>query len=261
VSSNVVISDEQAYERTIPSVTIKDLAHWGQYAGAAYDNFEEWDTCGKCQITETLRHTSLNTTWSTALPAFSRGYIGVNHRLRQVIVAFRGTTHIMDVLADAQVTQTQWPAHISGSGVHFGFLLAYLSARQTVQAAVQALMADLAGYSVTFVGHSLGGAQAVLGFVDYCQRAECGGNAGLVTFGAPRVGNQPFAQHVNSLLPSDRLWRVVHASDMVAHLPQSLLGRYVHSDREVWVNDGNITVCEPSPEDHADGGPHGLPGD
>ncbi|KAJ2817289.1 hypothetical protein GGI24_005448, partial [Coemansia furcata] len=147
-------------------------------------------------ITETLRHTSLNTTWSTAMPAFSRGYIGVNHHLRQVIVAFRGTTHIMDVLADAQVAQTQWPAHISGSGVHLGFLLAYLSARQTVQAAVQALMADLAGYSVTFVGHSLGGAQAVLAFVDYCQRAECGsGNAGVVTFGAPRVGNQPFAQH------------------------------------------------------------------
>ncbi|KAJ2057608.1 hypothetical protein GGI17_005543 [Coemansia sp. S146] len=202
-----------------------------------------------------MHQTLLNTTWSTSLPAFSRGFIGVNHHQRQVIVSFRGTTHIMDVLADTQVAQAQWPPLRSGSYVHFGFLLAYMSARQTVQTAVQALMLDLPGYSLTFVGHSLGAAQTVLALADYCQQAECDG-VGLVTFGAPRIGNRQFAQYVNSLLGENMLWRVVHDSDIVPHLPQSLLlfpSQYVHSDREIWVKaDKSITVCERSSEDRAE---------
>ncbi|KAJ2035158.1 hypothetical protein GGI03_001495 [Coemansia sp. RSA 2337] len=250
---------EQAYEdqqRIIPDVTTEELEYWGRYAGAAYDDFEDWETCASCQITKDLGLTKLNTTWSTALPAFSRGFIGINHRRRQIIVSFRGTTHVMNVLADAHVEQAQWPPVKNESYVHLGFLMAYMSARQTVQTAVQALILDMPGYSLTFVGHSLGAAQAVLALVDYCQQAECN-NVGLVTFGAPRIGNRVFAQYVNLLLRGNMLWRVVHDSDIVPHLPQSLLlfpSQYVHSDREIWVkdNDRSITVCEPSSEDHAE---------
>ncbi|KAJ1663228.1 hypothetical protein GGF38_003218, partial [Coemansia sp. RSA 25] len=153
--------------------------------------------------------------------------------------------------------------------VHVGFLLAYLSARQTVQAALARLLLQLGGglgeeapYSVVFVGHSLGAAQAVLAYVDFC--LVCGSCCSvssavrLVTFGAPRVGNRRFAQLVNSLgsLGSAQL-RVVHGSDIVPQLPRSLPlvdpDRYVHGDREIWVRDGRaLMLCAQSLEGQAE---------
>ncbi|KAJ2324831.1 hypothetical protein GGI00_005215 [Coemansia sp. RSA 2681] len=260
-------------------VTLDVLEHWGRYAGAAYAAFEEWESCASCQASEDMRQTRLNATWSTSLPAFSRGFIGVNSRRRQVVVAFRGTTHVMDALADSQVAQAQWP--LAETRVHVGFLLAYLSARQTVQAALARLLLLLplgggglgeeAPYSVVFVGHSLGAAQAVLAYVDFC--LACGSCCSvssavrLVTFGAPRVGNRQFAQLVNSLgslgslrspgsLGSAQL-RVVHGSDIVPQLPRSLPlvdpDRYVHGDREIWVRDGRaLMLCAQSLEGQAE---------
>ncbi|KAJ1649922.1 hypothetical protein GGF38_005970, partial [Coemansia sp. RSA 25] len=99
-------------------VTLDVLEHWGRYAGAAYAAFEEWESCASCQASEDMRQTRLNATWSTSLPAFSRGFIGVNDRRRQVVVAFRGTTHVMDALADSQVAQAQWP--LAETRVHVG---------------------------------------------------------------------------------------------------------------------------------------------
>ncbi len=77
--------------------------------------------------------------------------------------------------------------------------------------------------NVWFVGHSLGGALAVLGFALYrtwCQGIGCRDNARIITFGAPRVGDQAFhedfeAQH------SDRFWNVVVGGDPVPETPPS----------------------------------------
>ncbi|KAJ2488749.1 hypothetical protein IWW37_004552 [Coemansia sp. RSA 2050] len=269
----------------LPRLTLSELEYWGRYAGAAYDEFEDWETCGRCQATEDLRQTVVVAKWSTAAGGFSRGYVGVNHRRRQVVVAFRGTTHVLDTVTDARVLQARWPPHVNGSLVHSGFLAAYRSAQRHVGG-----VDGYYGYSVAFVGHSLGGAQAVLAMADYCGARECGGGLGgglgggvaLVTFGAPRVGNRVFATYANSLLPGkEASWRVVHGSDMVAQLPRSLvptehsrclehahgsdasehahgsdvaaqmprspvLMEYVHGDREVWVRD-RIALCGVSP--------------
>ncbi|KAJ1886480.1 hypothetical protein LPJ81_006696 [Coemansia sp. IMI 209127] len=230
-----------------------DVAHRGRYAAATYQRFEDWanaQACSVCQH-EDIRNTELNTTWLTALPAFSRGYIGIDRRRRHVVVAFRGTTHVMDVLTDAQLVQAQWPAGVNGSKVHVGFLAAYISARAVVQDALDAIAADnelqqqQQRYHVWFVGHSLGAAQATLAFVDYMER-----NRGshtmhpqLTTFGSPRVGNHKFAQHVDALLATEGGGlRVVHEADIVPHLPRPLFlpfQDYAHSGREAWAKDSD----------------------
>ncbi|KAJ2742660.1 hypothetical protein GGI20_004325 [Coemansia sp. BCRC 34301] len=228
-------------------VTLAELKHWGGYARAAYDNFEQWDeACESCQASEAMRATRVNVTWSMSLPAFSRGFIGVNSQRGEAVVSFRGTTHVMDVLTDSQMAQVSWPD--AESHVHMGFLLAYMSARSAVQAGLRLLLAE-PEYTVVFVGHSLGAAQAVLAYADFCLVAsrELCGRARLVTFGAPRVGNSHFARLVGDHgSPGIRALRVVHGSDIVAQLPRSLPllhGQYVHSDREVWIRDDALTLC------------------
>ncbi|KAJ2377596.1 hypothetical protein H4S02_007605 [Coemansia sp. RSA 2611] len=211
-----------------PAVTLGELEHWGRYAAAAYDEFEDWGACGRCQATEALRQTTVVAQWSTTEPgAFSRGFVGVNHRRRQAVVAFRGTTHVMDTVTDARVLQRRWPASVNGSRVHSGFLAAYSSARAHVR--------GVDGYALAFVGHSLGGAQAALAAADFCAARACD-HVTLVTFGAPRVGNGAFAAHANAVVGAS--WRVVHGADAVAQVPRTLgPAEYVHADREVWITD------------------------
>ncbi|KAJ2470238.1 hypothetical protein GGI02_003065 [Coemansia sp. RSA 2322] len=221
-------------------VGLSDLEHWGRYAAAAYEDFEGWGSrgCPTCQMDD-IRDTELVGTWSTTEPlGFSRGYVGVNAARREAVVVFRGSTHVMDALADAQAAQTQWPQGGEGSRVHVGFLLAYRAARAAVREALARVDGSL---DLVFVGHSLGGAQAALAYVDYMNGVEEEGEEGraarLVTFGAPRVGNARFARLVESLSrgADESGWRVVHANDAVPHLPLALPGGgYAHGGREAW---------------------------
>ncbi|KAJ1767057.1 hypothetical protein IW140_004210 [Coemansia sp. RSA 1813] len=253
------------------SILIKDLlddiVHSGRYAAATYQRFEDWTSeyaCPACQHDD-IRNTELNTTWSTSLPVFSRGYIGIDHKRQHVVVAFRGTTHVMDVLADAQVVQVQWPTSVNGSKVHWGFLAAYMSARNVVQDALDAIAIDREQYQVQFIGHSLGAAQATLAFVDYVERRNGSYQMRpqLTTFGSPRVGNQAFAQYADAMLmaANGKGLRLVHESDIVPHLPRSFLlpfQDYAHSGREVWARDSEkapasvLVLCQEKGEAEED---------
>jgi Lipase (class 3) len=77
--------------------------------------------------------------------------------------------------------------------------------------------------NVWFVGHSLGGALAVLGFALYrswCQTTGRADNAKLITFGAPRVGDQVFHEEFEKL-HGDRSWNVVVEGDPIPETPPS----------------------------------------
>ncbi|KAJ2716412.1 hypothetical protein H4R19_000671 [Coemansia spiralis] len=242
----------------------EQLEHWGRLAAATYQRFEDWSQCSACQH-EDICNTELAAVWSTAVPAFSRGFVGIDHRRRQVAVVFRGTTHVIDAVTDAQAIQVPWPR--DGAMVHAGFLLAYQAARPTIIAALDAAQhnASLAGYSLHFIGHSLGAAQATLAYMDFHQQQQqARPQKGfpvrwqLATLGAPRVGNTEFARLLTQTVePPDtdsvadeNVLRVVHESDMVPHFPRGLLLlHYAHGGREIWARDTNdtaasaLTVC------------------
>ncbi|KAJ1954039.1 hypothetical protein EC988_002651 [Linderina pennispora] len=179
------------------------------------------------------------------MPAFSRGFVGVHSQRQEIVVVYRGTTHPMDVLADSQVIQVQWPADIGGSRVHAGFVAAYMASREIMKDALGRLVMEYPTYDVHFVGHSLGGAQATLAFLEAVADTSSFGDIRLVTFGAPRVGNAVFAQYANAQLsPKHSALRVTHESDIIPHLPSSLLPKhYMHSDQEFWIHDDELIQC------------------
>jgi thioesterase domain-containing protein len=78
------------------------------------------------------------------------------------------------------------------------------------------LTADRKTIPTFFVGHSLGGALAMLAALDIQKR---GGNvAGLVTLGQPRVGNAAFAAEAAKVLQG-KIKRFVNGNDPFPHMP------------------------------------------
>ncbi|PSC72147.1 Phospholipase A(1) chloroplastic [Micractinium conductrix] len=128
--------------------------------------------------------------------------------------------------------------------VHSGFLSAFDSVRPAVLSLVAALLAgEERGWRIFLTGHSLGGALATLGAWDCAHRKwDCQEPPELVvyTFGAPRVGNRPWAEHYNELVPST--WRIVNERDSVATVPR-LMG-YAHVGHAVMLKSGGDVEIE-----------------
>jgi len=130
----------------------------------------------------------------------------------------------------------------NSSAVHYGFLRAYLSVRDTLQRGIDILSSHMTDdYSLYFTGHSLGGALATLAAADFQaihglehHRVAC------MSYGAPKAGNHWFAKRYNELVANS--FRIVNDADLVARMPRSygsgsMLGRYKHAGRTVLVND------------------------
>ena len=87
-------------------------------------------------------------------------------------------------------------------------------------------------------GHSLGGALAHLSAVVL---AHDGIDVELITFGAPKVGNQMFARLSDELVPYH--FRLVNHKEFAPQVPFWFMG-YEHAGTEVYFeHDGTYRVC------------------
>ena len=96
--------------------------------------------------------------------------------------------------------------------------------------------------SVTIVGHSLGAALALLDAVYLPLHLPAGTTFRTVGYGMPRVGNQAFANYVDSHVTS--LTHINNKEDPVPILPGRFLG-FVHASGEVHIMDNNQWVACP----------------
>lgn len=141
-------------------------------------------------------------------------------------VAFRGTTSV----ADWSINGRLWlvPSTLGGGAmVHGGFAQSW----QSVKGRVFEELAWLAPTRITVVGHSLGGANAMIASTDIITQFP-GVPVEVITFGAPRCGNVAYGEAVakNVALCT----RVVHDNDVVPSLPSVAFG-YTHCNTE-WLH-------------------------
>jgi len=153
---------------------------------------------------------------------------------RSLVVAFRGTSSLRDWLTDAEIKQWSWNIFsCAGSEkLHAGFAKAFIAVKDQ-------LFAKLIEYRktnqyVTFTGHSLGGALAMVAAQWW---AEAGFASGLYTFGQPRVWNSAGARMFERIA-GKFAWRMVHAEDVVPRVPW-LLGSYRHAGNEIFFDAWN----------------------
>ncbi len=126
----------------------------------------------------------------------------------ECLVAVRGTQTVPDGLTDAYMAGDRGP---SGLPVHRGF-------NRLANSILPQLRAALRGRNpsaIHFVGHSLGGATAVL-LADALHGVA---SANLYTFGAPRAGTQVHSEFLTSAIGAGNIFRVYHDTDPVPMVP------------------------------------------
>lgn len=197
----------------------------------------------------------LVTTWNTGpLLSDSCGYIAYDHNPLnpRIVLAFRGTYSIANTIIDLQtgtheyvpylgenVTSSTSAPPCANCTVHSGFLKSWLHTREVIIPQLNEALLQYPKYQVELVGHSLGGAVALLAGLEFQAR---GWEPRITTFGEPKVGNQAFAAHIDAEfvgeIEKSMYRRVTHADDPVVLLPPTEWGYRPHA--------GELYISKPS---------------
>jgi pimeloyl-ACP methyl ester carboxylesterase len=179
------------------------------------------------KFTEGMNHHSTYTCPSTHVK-YSIHYIKTQIDTLMVWVTFRGTVDLPNWIANVTCALTPPAVYKDAEDesilVHAGFHLSYLSARTHLLADFRRLPKSV--YSITVVGHSLGGALATNMVFDIlknttCFRIDQSNKVGLITFGAPPAGNKNFVEsikvHIKAMTYSLQPYCFVNKADLVPH--------------------------------------------
>ena len=125
--------------------------------------------------------------------------------------------------------------------VHAGFMTSWRHTRSEILPYLEQAIKQYPSYQLTLVGHSLGGAVAALGSLDFKVR---GWNPKVTTFGEPRIGNQALMHYIDKAFVEDDTTtfnsmyrRVTHIDDPVPLLPVKEWGYRMHA--------GEIYITKP----------------
>lgn len=149
------------------------------------------------------------------------------------LVCLRGTMIATEWLRNFTAVPADFE-FVNGFGtVHLGFREVYRSVRGSILTQLRSLALSSAD-RVTFVGHSLGGAVAILAAAEAKQTLGC--KVDVATFGGPRVGKPDFRETFDNAVTD--CFRVTNQFDIVPHVPSIItLWRHVGEDIEV---DGDV---------------------
>lgn len=145
----------------------------------------------------------------------------------QVGVVFRGTIGVFDWFDDFEFWQVDFPDIKNGGMVEEGFASLYSSLSVVIpgaagQQSLKDFMVTLGGSrSITVVGHSLGGALAIL-HAAVIANNDSSLSPELYTFAAPMVGDATFVATFEQLVPNS--YRIYNKPDLVPTLPGEWLG-------------------------------------
>ncbi|KAF9016515.1 alpha/beta-hydrolase [Hymenopellis radicata] len=153
-------------------------------------------------------------------------YVGYDPNLNTVIVAHQGTdtSHLLPILTDgdfflSELDDNLFPNLSSDIKVHSGFKEAQENTATTVLASVKSAMSTFSTNAVTIVGHSLGGAIALLD---------------------GQVGNEEFADYVDAHVSVSR---VINREDLFPILPGQFMGYHHCAGEKHILDSGKWVAC------------------
>jgi hypothetical protein len=163
------------------------------------------------------------------------GFLASSPSAKAIIMSFRGTHGHGELGQEFIDTLTHPPVDfIAGGKVNPYFSDAFnLIWNAGMKDAFFSYKNKHKDFSLWITGHSLGAAIAAIAGGTVSKLGYFAPEKTvLYTFGEPRVGNKDYATAMDSLLPV--IYRVIHAHDMVPHLPLKGMLGYFHHKTEVW---------------------------
>ncbi|MFV2004075.1 MAG: lipase family protein [Gammaproteobacteria bacterium] len=181
--------------------TEKDFSHWLDDAYIAQATYESSD-----ELSKLLGKRGYTVTKSQQITGYEVSYtLATNDVAKKHILAVRGTANLKNVIVNSAFVLV--PDKLSGIDIHQGFLLSARDIYQQVQPVIKP------GYTIDTVGHSLGGAAAlILAMMLDAQGYPVGE---VVTFGQPKVTNITGSRKFKHL----NIKRLVTDKDMVPLVP------------------------------------------
>ncbi len=143
------------------------------------------------------------------------GLMGRSESTRTAFVAFRGTVDLDDVLTDFDAIPVLYGFIREFGRVHAGFRAVYRLVRGSITANIAATCVGCD--KILVVGHSLGGALAVLSAPDIFVNMAPHIEPRLITFAGPKPGLSDFAKAFNQVIKT--CFRVVNFLDIIPSLP------------------------------------------
>jgi len=167
-------------------------------------------------------------------------YVAHDPATKSIVVAHEGTNKakFQSILIDMKLKQTNLnttllPQAGKGVKVHHGFQGAFSLTSDLVLAEVRAALVSTGVTKVLVTGHSLGGAIATMDAVMLKQQLGPSISVSATVFAIPRVGNQAWADLVDSTLDSSYMF-VTNQNDPVSLVPARNLG-YRHPSGEIHI--------------------------
>ncbi|KAJ1767786.1 hypothetical protein IW140_005114 [Coemansia sp. RSA 1813] len=228
-------------------MSLAETSYYFLHQGGGFD-------CGPACDNPILKSVSLNTTWHSPNPV-SDGFIGISPKDKEIYVTWTGTRRIRTVIADSVAIFADYPKEVAGSSVHAGFYETTRAAYPYILKNILAAAQDNPGYKIVFIGHSLGGASAVLSALMFARDNDIMKDRVRVwTFGQPRVGNRRFVEHYTDML-GNQTYRVTYGADIVPHIPPWQVLGYQHHPLEIHIIDksDNFYVCQNTVREDLDG--------
>ncbi|CEL58739.1 hypothetical protein RSOLAG1IB_08785 [Rhizoctonia solani AG-1 IB] len=162
-------------------------------------------------------------------------YIGYHAGSHSVVVSNQGSDfdHFQAIIVNSRIDQknlnsTLFPGISQEVRAHSGFADVQAISAEAKLAAVQSVMSNSGTSNITLTGHSLGGAISLLDSL-YLSFNLPSATIKVVTHGMPRVGNNEFANLIDSKITD--LSRITNMQDPVPILPGRRLD-YVHPSGE-----------------------------
>ncbi|TFK39674.1 lipase [Crucibulum laeve] len=172
-------------------------------------------------------------------------YVGYDPTLKTIIVGYQGTNtdKILPVITNANfvldsLDSALFPGVSSSVKTHNGFGNAHAKSAAAVLAGVKKAISTYSATKVTLVGHSLGGALAVIATAHLSVNLPSTISLRTITYGMPRVGNQAFADFINA---RSVMSRVNNKDDIVPILPGRFLN-FDHTEGEVHIVDNGSWI-------------------
>jgi predicted lipase len=181
--------------------TPKDFSHWLNAAYIAEAIYQS-----PADITDAFDNQGYKVILQQQIEGYSVGFVlATNHDSKQHILAVRGTSNVENIIVNAAFVLVL--DKLSGIDIHQGFLLSARDIFQQVQGKINPQ------YKINTIGHSLGGAAAlILAMMLDAQGYDVGE---VVTFGQPKVTNISGSRKFRHL----DIKRLVTAKDIVPLVP------------------------------------------